>query len=223
MDNSKLKKMLITSIIVNILLVFLNIQVFNQKHSSNVIDTQKKEDKSKWADIENIYPVCKVHNNNTSYSGQLKPEWYCYWFNPITYKYTYLEKTLITSTSDGVFYFSNEYTPTIELRHKASDISVPVDIYAKQLLDRLERESNAKIFLPKEAKQIKSEKLEKWTSFITVIPKDNSKDIETFLLSFIKKEGVLWTVFVEYPNDDKKYWYIDEKTFDLIDKITSTF
>ncbi|HHY1022809.1 TPA: hypothetical protein ACVY1Y_003966, partial [Escherichia coli] len=60
-------------------------------------------------------------------------------------------------------------------------------------------------------------------SFITVIPKDNSKDIETFLLSFIKKEEVLWTVFVEYPNDDKKYWYIDEKTFDLIDKITSTF
>ncbi|EHC8004115.1 hypothetical protein JR424_005036, partial [Escherichia coli] len=129
----------------------------------------------------------------------------------------------ITSPSDGVFYFSNEYTPTIELRHKASDISVPVDIYAKQLLDRLERESNAKIFLPKEAKQIKSKKLEKWTSFITVIPKDNSKDIETFLLSFIKKEEVLWTVFVEYPNDDKKYWYIDEKTFDLIDKITSTF
>lgn len=41
MNNSKLKKILIASIIGNILLVFLNIQVFNKKSAQNITETDK--------------------------------------------------------------------------------------------------------------------------------------------------------------------------------------
>ncbi|EEU2894895.1 hypothetical protein ACIL5T_003736 [Escherichia coli] len=242
MNNSKLKKILIASIIGNILLVFLNIQVFNKKSAQNITETDKvgkteiKKTKSTWDDINTVNPICNVNyttDSPTFYDKEKsRSEPFCFWFNPATDKYTFFKNTLISSRGDGMFFFSKEHTPIITLYPPETGISVPIDIYFKQRLDRLSHGLNAKIIQPKEAKLIKSKNEEKLISSVVVVPTDKSRreyPREGFplLVVIIKKNGTLWKVSVDYIDDyllnDKKHWYNDKEIFDLIDNITSTF
>ncbi|EAB8479070.1 hypothetical protein EWK04_02430 [Salmonella enterica subsp. enterica serovar Java] len=222
MNELRIKRLLIVSVILNAILIFLFVQAL----SGNI---NTKKDVEKFAsNVPIISPLCEFEkelDDNWKENFWKDPDNYrehnpapCYWVNPITKKYFKFDKNITImkdSTDEGHDYYEFSYanTPFIDLVYNPSyTANDSIDDFKDEVM------SSAKIRLVTKGYYFKLNSGEKWIGSGFKLNK-NGEDGDFGVFAFVKKENKFWIVFGIYNSNEK---YDDKRTMKLIDDIIET-
>ncbi|HIB1364114.1 hypothetical protein AB8D53_25560 [Salmonella enterica] len=229
MNELRIKRLLIVSVILNAVLIFLFVQAL----SGNI--NPKKDVERVASNVPIISPLCeykkeKHYKHSYGEDGYWK-EFFddpdnaiehnptpCYWVNPITKKYFKFDKNITImkdSTDEGHNYYEFSYanTPFIDLVYNPSyTANDSIDDFKDEVM------SSAKIRLVTKGYYFKLNSGEKWIGSGFKLNK-NGEDGDFGVFAFVKKENKFWIVFGIYNSNEK---YDDKRTMKLIDDIIET-
>lgn len=228
MTEERIKRLLIVSVITNLVLIFL----FFQFLSGNIKPKRNVESVVSEDSVPIISPLCKLYKSDDTYKSyddyldhltheKLNEDWNntaCYWVNPITKKYFKFDKNIIImkdSTDEGHDYYEFSYanTPFIDLAYNPSyTANDSIDDFKDEVM------SSAKIRLVTKGYYSKLNGGEKWIGSGFKLNK-NGEDGDFGVFVFVKKENKFWIVFGIYNSNEK---YDDKRTMKLIDDIIET-
>ncbi|EDA8687176.1 hypothetical protein KCE62_003507 [Salmonella enterica subsp. enterica serovar Newport] len=222
MNEVRIKRLLIISVILNAILIFLFIQAI----SGNI--NPKKDIDRVTSNVPIISPLCEFEkelDDNWKTNFWKDPDNYrehnpapCYWVNPITKKYFKFDKNITImkdSTDEGHDYYEFSYanTPFIDLVYNPSyTANDSIDDFKDEVM------SSAKIRLVTKGYYFKLNSGEKWIGSGFKLNK-NGEDGDFGVFAFVKKENKFWIVFGIYNSNEK---YDDKRTMKLIDDIIET-
>ncbi|EHQ3287589.1 hypothetical protein LM997_001332 [Salmonella enterica] len=226
MNELRIKRLLIVSVILNVILIFLFVQAL----SGNI--NPKKDVERDTSNVPIISPLCKLKKGEDTYKSyddylehltpeKLREDWNdtaCYWVNPITKRYFKFDEniTLIKESTDrGDDYYKFEYfnTPLMNLIYAPAFTSNDsMDDFKGYTM------SVFKVRLITKGDYVKRGTLEKWTGSGFEVNKDGS-DGDFVVLVLVKKDNKFWLIYGYY---NSRYKYNDKITMKLIDDIIET-
>ncbi|EPR2276565.1 hypothetical protein ACU01Y_003769 [Salmonella enterica subsp. enterica serovar Newport] len=232
MTEERIKRLLIVSVITNLVLIFL----FFQFLSGNIKPKRNVESVVSEDSVPVISPLCKLEKPGETYKSyhdyldQLTPEklnedWNniaCYWVNPITKKYFKFDKDIrimknkYKDSDSGSDYFIYKFayfnTPYISLLDLPGFIGAPMEEVKKKLI------SAYKIRLVTKGISIKRENFEEWIGSGFEVNDDGSDGIFGVYV-LVKKGKGFWLIYCRYfPHKP----YNNKKTQELIADLIET-
>lgn len=195
MNEVRIKRLLIVSVILNAILIFLFVQAL----SGNI--NPKRAVEKVASNVPIISPLCKLYKSDDTYKsyndyldhltpGKLNEDWNntaCYWVNPITKKYFKFDKNITImkdSTDEGDDYYEFSYinTPLMNLVYSPIFTSSDsMDDFKKFTM------SVFKVRFITKGDYVKRGNYEKWTGSGFVVNKDGS-DGDFVVLTLVKKK-----------------------------------
>ncbi|WP_079907796.1 hypothetical protein [Salmonella enterica] len=227
MNELRIKRLLIVSVILNVILIFLFVQAL----SGNINPTKDVERVT--SNVPIISPLCeykKELDDNWKDNFGKDPDNYrehnpapCYWVNPITKKYFKFDKNISIMKdkhkgdgSDGdyfIYEFAYSNTPYISLLDLPNFYGASMDEVKKAFLDAL------KIRLVTKGNYMKRDSVEEWVGSGFSVNKDGS-DGDFVIFAVVKKDNKFWVLYGYYYS--RYSAYNDKITMKLIDDIIET-
>ncbi|HAE1794682.1 TPA_asm: hypothetical protein G3V02_003430 [Salmonella enterica subsp. enterica serovar Ank] len=232
MNEQGIKRLLIVSVILNVIVIFLFVQAL----SRNI--TQKKDVGKVTNNVPIISPLCE-YKKEKHYKHSYGDDGYwkeffgdpdngiennttpCYWVNPITKKYFKFDKNIIIMKGEnnglGGSYYIHKFayinTPYIYLLDLPNFSGVSMEEVKQEILDIY------KIRLVTKGDYIKRDDFEEWVGSGFSLNKDGSDGVFV-IFALIKKDNKFWTIYSYYSSEYKSY--DDKRTMTLIDEIIET-
>ncbi|ECF1925376.1 hypothetical protein LEC33_16570 [Salmonella enterica] len=231
MNEQRIKRLLIVSVILNAILIFLFVQAL----SGNI--NPKKDVERVASNVPIISPLCKLYKSDDTYKSyhdyldhltheKLNEDWNntaCYWVNPITKKYFKFDKNITImkdeykDSDSGSDYFIYDFaylnTPYISLLDLADLIDAPMEEVKKAFID------GHKIRPVTKGNHIKRDNFEEWVGSGFKVNKDGS-DGDFVIFAVVKKDNKFWVLYGYYYSRNSTY--DDKRTMKLINDIIET-
>ncbi|EFU5484373.1 hypothetical protein LDR16_000015 [Salmonella enterica] len=227
MNELRIKRLLIVSVILNAVLIFLFVQAL----SGNI--NPKKDVEKVASNVPIISPLCEFEkelDDNWKENFGKDPDNYrehnpapCYWVNPITKKYFKFDKNIRImkdkhkddDSDDDYFIYNFAYsnTPYISLLDLPNFNGASMDEVKKAFLD------SYKIRLVTKGNYIKRDGVEEWVGSGFSVNKDGS-DGDFVIFAVAKKDNEFWVLYGYYHS--RYSTYNDKRTMKLIDDLIET-
>ncbi|HED0198852.1 TPA: hypothetical protein R4H00_000662 [Salmonella enterica subsp. enterica serovar Orientalis] len=227
MNEQRIKRLLIISVILNAILIFLFVQAL----SGNI--NPKKDIERVASNVPIISPLCEYEkelDDNWKENFGKDPDNYrehnpapCYWVNPITKKYFKFDKNITImknkqKDSDSgndyfIYKFSYLNTPYISLLDLPNFTGAPMEEVKKAFID------GYKIRPVTKGNHIKRDNFEEWVGSGFEVNKDGSDD-DFVIFAVVKRDNEFWVLYGYYYS--RYSIYNDKITMKLIDDIIET-